>query len=40
MWSPRHVLVAIFLCLLAGSLLFGCRAWEPEAIIVNREPMM
>ncbi len=38
MWSPRHVLVILFLGLLAGSLLFGCRAWEPEAIIVNREP--
>ncbi len=38
MWSPRHVLVILFLCLLAGSLLFGCRAWEPEAIIVNRAP--
>jgi hypothetical protein len=38
MWNPRHVLVSIFLCLLAGSLLFGCRAFEPEAIIVNREP--
>ncbi len=38
MWSPRHVLVIIFLCLLAGSLLIGCRAFEPEAIIVNRPP--
>lgn len=38
MWSPRHVLVSLFLCLLAGSLLFGCRAFEPEAVIVNRPP--
>lgn len=38
MWSPRHVVVSLFLCLLAVSLLFGCRAFEPEAIIVNRPP--
>jgi hypothetical protein len=38
MWSPRHALVTIFLGLLAGSLLIGCRAFEPEAIIVNRLP--
>ena len=38
MWSPRHVLVTLFLCLLAGSLLMGCRAFEPETIIVNRAP--
>jgi hypothetical protein len=38
MWSPRHVLVTIFLCLLAGSALVGCRAFEPEAIVVNRPP--
>ncbi|HOX26646.1 MAG TPA: hypothetical protein PLL30_05650 [Candidatus Krumholzibacteria bacterium] len=38
MWSPRHVLVSLFLCLLAGSLILGCRAFEPEAVIVNRAP--
>ncbi len=38
MWSPRHALVTFFLCVLAASLLFGCRAFEPEAIIVNRLP--
>ena len=38
MWSPRHALVIFFLCVLAASLLFGCRAFEPEAIIVNRLP--
>lgn len=38
MWSPRHAVVSLILCVLAGSLLFGCRAFEPEAIIVNRAP--
>ncbi|MEZ4387650.1 MAG: hypothetical protein R3D98_08745 [Candidatus Krumholzibacteriia bacterium] len=38
MWSPRHAIVSLFLCVLAASLLFGCRAFEPEAIIVNRLP--
>jgi hypothetical protein len=37
-WSPRHLLVTLFLGLLAGTLLFGCRAFEPEAVIVNRPP--
>ena len=27
MWSPRHFLVTLFLGLLAGTLLFGCRAF-------------
>ena len=38
LWSPRHLLVTLFLGLLAGTLLFGCRAFEPEAVIVNRPP--
>jgi len=38
MWSPRQALATVFLCLLAASLLFGCRAFEPEAADVNRPP--
>ncbi|MBD3222875.1 hypothetical protein GF314_16730 [bacterium] len=38
MWSPRHALVILFLGVMAVSLLFGCRAFEPETIIVNRPP--
>jgi hypothetical protein len=38
MWSLRHALVTLFLGLLAGLTLFGCRAFEPETVIVNRPP--
>lgn len=38
MWSPRHALVTIFLCALAASLVFGCRAFEPESVVVNKPP--
>lgn len=38
MYSPRRVLATLFLGLLAVLLLFGCRAFEPEAVIVNRPP--
>lgn len=38
MWSPRQALAAVFLCLLAASLLFGCRAFEPEVADINRPP--
>lgn len=38
MFNPRHLLVGFLLGLLALSLLFGCRAWEPETVIVNRPP--
>jgi len=38
MWSPRHVVTTLFLCLLALTALFGCRAFEPEAVVVNRTP--
>jgi hypothetical protein len=40
MWNPRHLVVTLLLGLLAASLMFGCRAWEPEAVIVNRPPQI
>jgi hypothetical protein len=38
MWSPRHTLASLFLGILAATWLFGCRAFEPEAVIVNKPP--
>ncbi len=38
MLNPRHLLVSLLLGLLTVSLLFGCRAWQPEAVVVNRPP--
>jgi len=38
MWSRRHTTVSVFLLLLAASLLFGCRAFQPEVVIVNKPP--
>ncbi len=38
MWSPRHAIVSFFLAVLAATVLFGCRAFQPEAVIVNRPP--
>ena len=38
MWSPRHTVVSVFLGILAATWLFGCRAFDPEAVIVNKPP--
>lgn len=38
MSHTRHLAVGLLIALLAASLMFGCRAWEPEAIIVNKPP--
>jgi hypothetical protein len=38
MWSPRHTVVSLFLGILAATWLFGCRAFDPEAVIVNKPP--
>jgi hypothetical protein len=38
MWSPRHTLVSLFFGILAATWLFGCRAFQPEAVIVNKPP--
>ena len=38
MWSPRQAIAAVVLCLIGASLLFGCRAFEPEAADVNQLP--
>jgi len=38
MWSRRKTTLSIFLVLLVASVLFGCRAFEPEVVIVNRPP--
>lgn len=38
MWRPRRVIPSLFLGLLGGLLLFGCRAFEPESVVVNRPP--
>jgi hypothetical protein len=38
MWSPRHTVVSLFFGILAATWLFGCRAFEPEAVIVNKPP--
>ncbi len=38
MLSRRQTTVTLFLCLLVTAALFGCRAFEPEVVIVNRPP--
>jgi hypothetical protein len=38
MWSLRHTVVSLFFGILAATWLFGCRAFEPEAVIVNKPP--
>ena len=38
MLSRRQVSVTLFLGLLVIASLFGCRAFEPEIVIVNRPP--
>ena len=38
MWSLRKTALSLFLGLLAATLLFGCRAFEPEVVIVNNPP--
>ncbi len=38
MLSRRQVSVTLFLGLLVIASLFGCRAFEPEVVIVNRPP--
>ncbi|MFO7608989.1 MAG: hypothetical protein R6X35_07300 [Candidatus Krumholzibacteriia bacterium] len=38
MWSRRRIALGSFLCALAVTVLFGCRAFDPEAVIVNNPP--
>ncbi|MFO7654103.1 MAG: hypothetical protein R6X25_09810 [Candidatus Krumholzibacteriia bacterium] len=38
MWSHRNALTTLFLFAIALTGLFGCRAFEPEAVIVNKPP--
>lgn len=38
MWSRRRIALGSFLCALSLTVLFGCRAFEPEAVIVNNPP--
>jgi len=38
MWSRQHTAVSVFLLLLAVTVLFGCRAFQPEVVIVNSPP--
>jgi hypothetical protein len=38
MWSLRRTALGLFLGALAALVLFGCRAFEPEVVIVNNPP--
>ena len=38
MWSRRRIVVGLLLGLLGLTVLFGCRAFTPEVVIVNRAP--
>jgi len=38
MWSRRRIAVGLLLALLGLTVLFGCRAFTPEVVIVNRAP--
>jgi hypothetical protein len=38
MWSRRRILVGLLLGLLGLTVLFGCRAFTPEAAVLNRPP--
>jgi hypothetical protein len=38
MWSRRQTALSAFLILLGLAVLFGCRAFEPEVVIVNNPP--
>ncbi|MHB8078655.1 MAG: hypothetical protein ACYDIE_05305 [Candidatus Krumholzibacteriia bacterium] len=38
MWSRRRIVVGLLLGLLGLTVLFGCRAFTPEVVIVNRPP--
>ncbi len=38
MWSLKRLALVPFLCLLGLTVLFGCRAFEPEVVIVNQPP--
>ena len=38
MWNRRHAIIILFLGALGLSMLFGCRAFQPEVVIVNKEP--
>jgi hypothetical protein len=38
MWSLRRTALGLFLAALAAIVLFGCRAFEPEVVIVNNPP--
>jgi len=38
MWSRRNTTVSLFLLVMGLTVLFGCRAFEPEVVIVNKNP--
>ena len=38
MWTRRHTILLAFLGMLATTFLFGCRAFQPEVVIVNKFP--
>ncbi len=38
MWSRRRLATSLLLSLLALTVLFGCRAFEPAVVIVNKPP--
>ncbi len=38
MWSRRNLALSLVFCLLALTVLIGCRAFVPEVVIVNKPP--